>query len=421
MAILNVKTIRRLSNLAASKITEVANYNFRTLQEIEKFLDTIAKNANEQIKQLNDLEKTFVGAAAGTITVKLNGGKVSYKKGQVKTNKPVFKADVAKLQKSYDIVDSLHDKVEALDNIINTLTLSFKGEKGVPDILKKTKETRKNIQKNLDKAYTFLSKTAAENEPAKFKKAVDAALDDVLSEFSESFEKYTQQVYVVPYFVRGEQNILFSRYVEVKNFQNDEGIIYPKLYVVYNCVMDGDANLSFYVNVFRDFQPPARAPLGEPFTNREEARIATYVELAPFNFITHMERTAMPATQAELDKVNWSVKEDWIKSVTLRDDVLDFAFTNKITDKDKQEAINKLFIDVATFFRTRIKAKIVQRPYKVGKRHGVDFILTMPDNREQKRQIRADSAAIRYLESHFNLTEKQAAELIKQINLIEKN
>lgn len=419
MAILNVKTIRRLSTLATSKITEVANYNFRTLQEIEKFLDTISKNANEQIKQLKELEKTFV--SAGTITVKLNGKSSGYKKGQVSKDKPVFKADVKKLQKSYDIVDSLHDKVEALDNMINTLTLSFKGEKGVPEILRKTKEARKNIQSTLDKAYKFLSKTATENEPSKFKKAVNYALDDVLANFADNFEKYTQQVYVVPYFIRGEQNILFSRYVEIKNFQNSEGIIYPKLYIVYSCVMDGDAELSFYVNAFRDFQPPSRAPLGEKFTNREEAKIATYVELAPFDFITHIERTAMPATQAEIDKVDWTAKAEWIKSVTIKDDVLDFRFTSKVKEKDKQEAINKLFIDVATFFRNRIKAKIVQRPYKMGKQHGVDFILTMPDSQADKRQIRADSAAIRFLESHFNLTDKQAAELIKQINLIEKN
>ncbi len=419
MPIVNLKTLNRLRELADSNSTDVTNYSFRTLEEIKQFLNGIDQNSKDKIRQLNQLKKNFE-AAASRIVIE---SQRKYKKGDVKKDKPEFVFDTTKLQKSYDIIDKIHDQVESLDSMINNLTLNFKGQAGSGTLINQTKALRARLQGELDKAYTFLTSTAVKHEPSRFVKIVTSILDEILDTFKNSYAKYKQTVYITPYFRGGEQLVLFSRYVEFINFQNDEGIVYPKVYLVFNCLMNSEGALEYSVNSFRDFSPPGRGTVGADFTTLEEGRIKSYIELEHYNFITQMERTAIPSTQKELDAINWGVRKEWIKSVKLDNDAIDVKFTSKVKADDRDKATAQLLLDLKTFFATRIKAKVVPKPYKDGNTYGVDFLLTMPDTRNDKRQMRLDSHALQYLQDKLSLSPSQAAGLVKALNqlAIEEN
>lgn len=418
MAIKSVRTVKRLRELVNSSTTDVANFNFRSLEEVQQFLKGITDKSKDFGKQLTELEKNFEEAAlkGGRFTIDPGAKKDKYKPGSVKKNKPNFVFDVAKLEKAFGVVDEIHDKVEALDAVINNLTLNFKGTTGAPKLISDAKKLRATLQAQLDKAYRFLTDTATKNEPEKFVKIVTTILDDVLSTFSEDYEKYKQTVYVVPYNKNGEDMVLFSRYVEFTNFTNDDGTVYPKVYLVFNCLMDSTGTQSYSVNSFREFSPPGKVTRGADFTNAETGRIKAYIELEHHNFSAMIERLPVPAEEHELKAVNWGVPKDWIKSVKVSENVIDFVFTSKVNASNKEKALSQIMVDLKTFFSSRIKANIAPKPYKLARTFGAEFILTLPDNNAAKRQMRADAHSLNYLQNKLGLSDKQAVGLVKYLN-----
>ncbi len=418
MAIKSVRIINRLRELVNSSTTDVANFNFRSLEEVQQFLRGVSDKAKDYTKQLNDLEKGFEEAAirGAIFTVAPRAKREQYKPGSVKKEKPNFVFDVKKLEKAFSVVDEIHDKVEAMDAVINNLALNFKGVTGSAKLISDAKKVRATLQGQLDKAYRFLTETATKNEPEKFSKIVTTILDDILKTFSEDYEKYKQTVYVVPAVRNGVDMVLFSRYVEFINFTNDDGTVYPKVYLVFNCLLDEFGNQTYSVNSFREFSPPGKATRGAEFTNAESGRVKAYIELEHHNFATMIERVPVPAEGHELKAINWGVPKDWIKSVKVEDNVIDFAFTQKVTSANKDKAIAQVMLDLKTFFSSRIKASIAPKPYKIGKNFGAEFILTLPDNNAVKRQMRADAHSLQYLQNKLGLSDKQAVGLVKYLN-----
>lgn len=418
MAIKNVRTIKRLRELVDSSTTDVANFNFRSLEEVQQFLTGVAQKAKDFGKQLTDLENNFEAAAikSGRFTIDPRAKKEGYKPGSVKKEKPTFVFDVTKLEKAFNVVDEIHDKVEAMDAVINNLALNFKGTPGTPKLISDAKKIRTTLQGHLDKAYRFLTETATKHEPEKFVKIVTTILDDVLKTFNGDYEKYKQTVYVVPFNKGGEGVVLFSRYVEFQNFANDDGTIYPKVYLVFNCMLDDQGNQQYSVNSFREFSPPGKATRGAEFTNVESGRIKAYIELEHHNFSTMIERIPVPAEGKELQAVNWGVPKDWIKSVKVEENVIDFRFTSSVTVDNKDKALSQLMVDLKTFFSSRIKANISPKPYKIGRTFGVEFILTLPDNNAAKKQMRIDAHSLKYLQNKLMLSDRQAVGLVKYLN-----
>ncbi len=421
MAIKNVRTIKRLRGLVDSSTTDVANFNFRSLDEIQQFLKGASAKVKDFGKQLDLLERNFEAAAIrGKIfEVDRNGTsdkKKEYKPGSVAKDKPKFVFDVAKLEKAFKIVDEIHDKVEAMDSVINTISLNFKGTTGAPKLIADAKKIRSAFQDELNKAYRFLTTTATKNEPEKFAKIVVYIMEDVLKTFSGDFESYKQTVYVVPYTKGDRDLVLFSRYVEFTDFRNDDGTVYPKVYLVFNCLMDDTGNQEYSVNSFRDFAPPGRLTRGAEFTNKETGRIKAYIELEHHNFATMIERLPMPIEKQELQKIKWGVRDDWIKSTEVSDNVIKVKFTSKVTKANKDEAVNQIFVDLKTFFSNRIKANVASKPYNIGKLWGVEYILTPPANRAAQKQVRIDAHSLKYLENKLGMSERQAVGLVKYLN-----
>jgi len=433
-----LRVLKRLKLKKDSTLSSVINsLNFRNLSEIKTFFSELKKDANTEIKQLEKLSEAMeLAAVTKTKSIKVDTNiditklKGARKRSTTTQEQPkivTFKGDAKKLEKSYNIIDSLHDKVSGLDVMINMLSLDYRGEKEAKTMLTEAKALRVKLQKTLDKAYTFLTKTAVENEPDSFSNDIKYALKDVMKQFDGFYETVKQTAYVVPYFRGGEQLILFSRYVEFKNFENTENITYPKIYLMFNCVLTNQGNLETYVNASRDFVPPSKVSLGTQYKTEEDCRATAYIELQQYNFITLMERTAMGVTEKEVKKIDWNVKKDWIKSVSLADDIITVTFTEALSPdakkKDREKAIQELVVNLQTFFRSRLKAKVESKPFNItGKKgvkyYGTDLILTLPDSKEDKRFLRLDGATLRELENKLDLTPKQATELVKQLNKI---
>jgi len=134
-----------------------------------------------------------------------------------------------------------------------------------------------------------------------------------------------------------------------------------------------------------------------------------------------MERTAIPAIQKDLDTLDWGIRKEWLRSVKLDNDVIEVRFTSKVGANQKDKALQQMHLDLKTFFQDKIKAKVAARPYKLGSLYGVDFTLTMPDTRAEKRQLRMDSSTLRFLEEKLNLTPTQAAGLVKSLNQLARD
>lgn len=416
MAIKSLKTIKRLHALADASTPEVVNYNFRSLDEIKQFLKGLATKTKDFTKQFNDLKKQFTETSAITIkkvSIKRDGDK----KKSLDTDKIEFVApDLKRLRSSFKVVDQMHEKVEALDATIHSLMLNFKGVAGSQALINEAKRLRKSLQDQLDKAYSFLESVATKHEPKKFADVAKDITKDLFATFNGMYETSTQKVYVTPY-VKGEnEKILFTHYVDFKNFRNDEDQTIDHVFVVLSCVIDFEGNSTFFVTSMQDFAPPGKFNLGQQFKTVQEGKTKAYIQLEAQNFSTLLERTTIPATDNEIRDIDWNVPKGWIDWVKLEDNVIEVLFTKKVTEANRDKAVQHVLLDLKAFFAGRIKAGVKHRSYKLADgRLGEEFTLILPDRKHMK-QVRVSHEKLTMLKQKLGLSEKQAVGLVKYLN-----
>jgi hypothetical protein len=200
-----------------------------------------------------------------------------------------------KLTKAFSVVDKYQDKIESLDSVINTLSLTFKGEKGAPSTLKELKTLRSSIKTKLDASYKFLSELANNHEPESFKAIVKAVNDKVTKAFAKSFKSTKQTVYMIP---QNDNSILISHYIEFKDFVDNNEYVHESYFLIISTLINTDTlATSYFVNALQNYASPNKAGKGIKVDDASEAATQTIILLDHIGFSSLMDKTAIPTSK----------------------------------------------------------------------------------------------------------------------------
>lgn len=420
MKIKNLRTKKTLRILATKSVTSVALHDFNSVEEINEFARNVKSEFELENKKFDQLKKVLAVSQRLTSSItKLRTKSTDAPKKSQDLKTEFVKPNMDKLKSAFEVVDKYQDKIDSLDNVINVLNLEFKGERGTPASLKQLKDLRGLIKKKLDTAYKFLSDLAKNHEPKSFRTLVDSVTDIVLETYRGQYSTPKHIVYMTPQTVKGEDNLLISHYVEFKDFEGDD-FTHPTYYLVINGVVNlKSASINYYVNTLQSFSQPGRAGLGVSVNDTKDAKQQALIMLDLAGFSSLVDRVAIPTDKEKLDRINWSVPKEWIKKngIVLTDhDIITVAFTDKVTDKNIQDALNHFIIDLKTaIIPSNFRMQVKNRKYKIGKTYVADFIFALPDA-HQRKEIRLDATKVNALKNMFGISDKQAGELIKHFN-----
>lgn len=407
----NNRTVRELKVLATKKSSDVTNYDFRSLQEIQTYIKNIGDEINTLWNKWLSNKKvlaTHSKIVTATRIIDLTPATTQAKK--VKFVPP----DLKKLSAAFSIIDEMQEKVESLDAVINTLQIQFRGTKGISPAVKTVTDLRKATKKKLDDAYKTLKEIAKNHQPESFAKICDTIVATITKEFEKDYDSYDQVSYMIPD-PHDQNQIIINRYLHFKDFVADNDFVHHNYYVVFSCVINLQrSNKLMYVNTLSTFVAPGRFHLGAPITDASSGVDVTLNLLASDNFKALSERQAI--TPSMLSKLNWN-ESPVVKDVVVEESIITVVFKPRVIQKEMDDVANLVRRDLLTNLRTIFpKMKIVNKrayTYK-GSSKAMDFAITIPSDRDV-RSVKIDARRAKILQDHLNLNDKQVTQLLKSI------
>jgi hypothetical protein len=260
--------------------TEVADFPFRSLQDVERYLEVVKEKMNDDEEILRQLEQQFSRSAQrAALTFELNRPdsrpNPNITRGPKIDTQHVDKVvvpDLKKLKDHFLIVDEMHEKIDTLNTLHAQLSVTLRNVQGSNKTLQSVLNTKKSMEQKLKRAMDFLSKIGDAHAPKEFRKMVQTICDTLSEEFT--YSDVTTAVYAVQH---DNGDLTFSEYVKLTNFEDDDGDTYPEFWIVFTAALrpvQGErvkVNMTYYVNVMTHFQPPKPNYYGRPFGKVSEA------------------------------------------------------------------------------------------------------------------------------------------------------
>jgi hypothetical protein len=414
--------------------TEIADSPFRSLQDVERYLDTVKQNATDEDQMLRTLERQFArsleSAAPLKFTIQRDSGSPSFK-----TNtSPHINAmrfdrievpNLEDLKKNFKIVDELSDQVEHLNTLHSQVSVSFRGVAGVNDTLKGILAMQANLKSKLDRALKFLEGIGTKYAPAPFKEVVE----QVCTTLSEEL-KFTDYE-VMGYATDENGDLHFTTYVKLINLEDDTGEFYREFYIVFTAVMSSitkeiegqgwrksDSNrntveMKYYVTVMHHFQTPGKFGKGKAFTKATEAMHHLGVMLAIENIdnsIGTLPHNLNP-DRVTKDKLYGT---ELVSQIQVEPDALIFTFLTKTTEKEAQAATAQLYQQVKVMMQKQVPGAVVK--FKLGRnvssrQYYLKLTLSTPAKHNQ-----LDIHGLDFLKEQFGLDDKKLRQVVNIIN-----
>jgi hypothetical protein len=409
--------IRKFSLLTTS---EIAESPFRSLQEVDDYLNQKVKEKLDELDQLlrqyqlqfsrhevRSAEEIFI------INRDKDGPRKKGPGSKFKIEKiskiVVPKMDV--LAQNFAVIEEIADQVERLDTLYNTMALNFRGVRGANDTLKNIRTMQKAFEAKMDKALKFLQSIGQKYEPEQFKELVDKTMTIVAEELD--YQKYEQYLYA---HTTKEGDLQFTHYVELKGLVNDEGEIYPKFFLVFTCklVKSDEKNKvlpHFYVTVLREFATPGRFSLGRQVDSPQRAMAALGLMLDLENVGSGLGTLPHNIDPNKVSKDKFAMSSK-IASFKVVPDGFEFTLLKGVKQSELQETFQSLWQDCKAMVAKIPKARLKAKPGKDSEgRVTLRIFLT---NLAPSDKISTHD--VDFLQEHFGLDDEKLRRVIKVIN-----
>lgn len=410
--------IRKFSLLTTS---EIAESPFRSLQEVDDYLNQKVKEKLDELDQLLrqyqlQFSRNEVRSSEDIFIINRDGGDGGKKRKPgskfhiEKINKIVVpKMDV--LAQNFAVIDEISDQIERLETLYNTMALNFRGVRGANDTLKNVKAMQRQFELKMDKALKFLQSVGQKYEPEQFKELVEKTMMIVSEELE--YKAYEQYLYA---YTNKDGDLVFTHYVELKGLINDEGEIYPKFFLVFTCklVKSDEKNKvlpMFYVTVLREFATPGRFPLGRQVDSPQRAMAALGLMLDLENVGNGLGTLPHNVDPDKISKDKFTMSSK-IAAIKVLPDAFEFTLLKGVKQADLSDTIKSLWMDVKTVVQKVPKARL---KVKIGKdaegRVTVRIALT---NLAPSDKISTHD--LDFLQEHYSLDDDKLRRVVKLIN-----
>ncbi len=398
-------------------LSDVAEHQFRSLEEVERYVNDLSLKIKEHLNLLNRYEvqfaKTEVTAAIEfKINVDKSGKLMKKRKGSqiaVQKFKKIVIPDAAKLQKNFAIVDELFDDLDKLKTVESIVSVNFRHKPGAGQMIEGIRTRRKITENGIKKAREFLTQVGAKYEPTEFKEFVQNVAD-VLSK-NLDYDDYENSVYVTP---NGPAGFRFTHYIRLIGLEDDDGNTFPELYLVFTCLLSPlgskKVEAEYFVNVLYEFQTPGKFETGTEVDSVKGAILVLGSILDNENFANRLGTLPLNLEDTKIKKDQFSVKGK-IFSFEVGDKTLTFNLLKGVSQSDAEDVVKKLYIDVkGLLYKTRAKLRI-RGPYKEGGRFKIVFTLA---NLAKDGQVSVDEMA--WLKEMIGVDDEKIRRIVRIIN-----
>jgi hypothetical protein len=356
---------------------EAAEKNFRSLPEVEKFLEDM----KEKLSDLDELTKSFQQqfarvenacaakpevAAPFSFKVNFEGidEQEQRKKIDIKT-KRLDKVVLPKpeiLRKNFDLVIELYDQYETLQNVYNSVATTLKGVNGSVQTLKNIKAMMSSARTKIDKALEFLQDVGQKYSPKAFQTLVESTIN--LVEEGLDFQSYENYLYATE---NAHKELQFTHYVHLRGLMDNDGSQLPNFFIVFTCILRPEGQQvvpEFYVTVMHEFQVPGTFNPGKQITNDKTAQTAIFTLFHLENVSNTLGTVPHNLDPEKLTRDRFSVAQA-IKSVEATPDKILFVLLKNVPKKAVPEIAGILYNELKTKItgrmkNVRLKAKITK-------------------------------------------------------------
>lgn len=419
----NNRTIKALAALTVKPPSQVASYDFRNLQEVKKYLVEFDNELTQTWNAWLDTQKvlaahTKIATASALRKIKLSDtrdGGIKAPRGVAKTEVNFTPPDVKKLTKAFSIIEDLHDKSKSLNNVIPMLEVNFKRDKDAGAVLRATKDLLKKVEAKKKDAYKTIEALAKNHEPKDFSAMIQPVIEAVSKMYAGLYTKLSQSSYVSPHTsAAGDDEVYFSRYVELTDFTADDDFEHKNYFVVFTCVVNlAKKTRAIYVTTLRKFAPPGRYSLGVSGVNSEDLLQKTYMMLSADNFSLLDDRQVIPEPIAK--KMSFQLDPKAVKKYEVKDDIISLQFHKVATPKQITDAMNEVKRGLYVALRSVFPKMIIKdRKYTRYNHPYAELVVTIP-GRDDVREVRLNARQARTLQDNLGIDDAKLMRLLKAI------
>jgi hypothetical protein len=345
-------------------LSDLAEHNFRSLEEVEKYVNTLTLKIREDLSLLNKYEIQFAHTeTSATLELKVNVTKTGKARktraGQhimVQKFKKVVIPEAGRLAKNFAVLDELFDDLDKLKTVENIVSVSFRAKPGAGKMIEGIKTRRKITEKGVQKAQEFLTRIGKKYEPTPFKEFVQAIFDKLVEELD--YDSTEQFIYVTP---DQNQRLRFTHYLRLIGLEDDEGRVLPELYLVFTCIITPiqkkQVEAQYWVNVISEFQTPGKFETGTEVDTVKGAVLDIGMKLDSENFANTLGTIPLNLDKTP-KKEQFSVKKK-IFSIEVDEHSISFVLNKGVKDQEINSIIENLYGDVkGLLHKMRAKLKV---------------------------------------------------------------
>jgi hypothetical protein len=406
--------------MAIKSASEIAEHNFRSLEEMEDVLQEVEQDVNDLGQLVDQYERKFARAAAVAaptefkIVTQPTGKRLQMKKGSplpsLKSWPKVAIPNLSQLKSNFTVVDELYDKLEVLQTLEGSLTANFKARHGAGKVLAGITRLRKVTESKIAKALRFLQNLATKHVPEPF----TGLIDDTLQEVSVKVNYADYETFLYVHENEGG-NFQFTAYIRLLSVQDEEGRAYPDLYLVFTCELrpnpanKKEVSLTYYVTVLHSFATPGKFSLGTEVDSVRGAVMVLGTQLELENFSNSLGVLPLPIDK-KLTKDAFSVK-DKIHSLEVDDSAMTFVLKSVVKTSEVNAIREQLYVEIrAMLFRFKAKLKMRQFKSESGKT-AIQFTFT---NLADSSQVSLND--LDFLKTRLGLDDDKLRRVVKIIN-----
>lgn len=408
-------------------VDKVSGFNFRSEEEVQKFLDLLNDGIGTIQQHLKGMNKLFSSAvtAAGGFSIDRNSDAPAGPNKGPAMNKGmdglpnVGKIKIAnpqKLKDSYALVNELSNKLDILDTLEQQVMHNFRGDRATKLPIE-IKKTRTAYEKQLNAAMVILKKIAKEHEPKKFAQLVEGISNYFHDGFQNKFTKAESHLFVTNQDFKGTDgekhpHLVFNHYLQFTNLQNDHlEYVFPTYIIAYTAVVNAAGGMRMYVTSQHKFRAPGTFKLGHEFKDMKSGVHALSAQFESDDFIDMLDRQPIPVTEDQIDLHKFASKE-FIKDKKIANHTLTFMFNSKVNIKNVLQVAGKVGADVRALLSGKVKANL--RTKIIDKTKGIEFIVTLPSNVNTQKFLTAEK--IDRLKEDLDFDDRDIGKLMQLFN-----
>lgn len=411
--------------------TEIADSRFRSLAEVEQYLDFVKAKIDDEDRLLRHLEIRFSRktetAAPITFTVQRDGGPNPGRSSGVKSPEidsmkldKVVVPDLNDLRQNFAIAHEIQEQIDNLDVLESNLSVNFRDVRGVNDTISSVKKMRAGLQTKLDRALKFLNNIGTKYAPEPFKEVVQDICSQLNDELTYSdFNVFGYATQAKPQPGKETGPLVFTTYVQLKNLEEDDGHQYAEFYIVFtnhllpDPTSKGHMVSRFFVTVMPSFAVPGRFSPGRRFKTAKEGLSEIGHLLSLENISNAIGTVPHNISKEKFDKNNFR-SSDLVSDIEVDHDSITFVFKKNVNVDQVKSAGNQLFVDVKNMFKSQIGS--AQLKFRLlrdvsGRQYKLRFTLATPAKPHQ-----VDIHNLDWLKSEFKLSDDKLRRVVNILN-----